>query len=96
MQHLKTRLLALLMIIGGVGLVYYNWYDLHHAGKYSVKVAAFGPAVVIGGIFLLLFPAQAGKPTTTQEKIVTLGVFGIGFVVGLVNWYLMAPGFFGR
>jgi CDP-diglyceride synthetase len=96
MSHLKARIFGLILIIVCVALVYYNWHQLLHEGSYSVKLAAFGPVGVVGGLFLLLFPAQGGKPTTTKEKITVLLVFGLGLVVGLVNWYLMDPGFFGR
>jgi hypothetical protein len=61
-----------------------------------VKLAAFGPVVGIGGIYLLMFPSQAGKPTTTKQKITVLLVLVIGMLAGLVNWYLMDPAFFGR
>ena len=61
-----------------------------------MKLAAFGPVGVIGGLYLLLFPWMGGKPTTAKEKIIGLIVFGIGVVAGLINWYLMDPGFFGR
>jgi hypothetical protein len=50
----------------------------------------------MGGIFLLLFPGKGGKPETTRDKVIALLVLGIGLVVGLYNWYLMDPGFFGR
>jgi len=50
----------------------------------------------VGGIFLLFFPSFGGKPTTTKHKIVVLVVFLVGLAAGLVNWYLMDPGFFGR
>lgn len=61
-----------------------------------MKLAAFGPVVGIGGVFLLLFPSLGGKPKTAREKIIALIVFAIGLVAGLINWYLMDPGFFGR
>lgn len=96
MHHLKARILALVLIAVSVGLIYYNWQQLHQEGRYSMKLAAFGPVVGIGGVFLLLFPSMGGKPTTAKEKIVLLVVFGIGLVAGLINWYLMDPGFFGR
>ena len=95
-MNLKTRLFAAVLILLGVGLVYYNWRDLWHAGQYSVKLATFGPVVGVGGLYLLVFPSRIGKPTTTGEKIAGLVVFGIGLAAGLVNWYLMDPGFFGR
>jgi hypothetical protein len=61
-----------------------------------MKLATFGPVVGIGGFYLLLFPSRAGKPNTTAEKIAVLIVLGIGLAAGLINWYLMDPGFFGR
>jgi hypothetical protein len=96
MHHFKARILALALIVVSVGLIYYNWHQLHQEGRYSMKLAAFGPVVGIGGVFLLLFPSMGGKPTTAKEKIVVLVVFVIGLVAGLINWYLMDPGFFGR
>jgi hypothetical protein len=59
-----------------------------------MKLATFGPVIAVGGIYLLIFPARAGKPTTTMEKIKMLLVLGIGMLAGLVNWYFMDPGFF--
>jgi hypothetical protein len=96
MQFLRTRILALVLILLGIGLVYFNWHQLLKEGSYSMKLAAFGPLIGVGGLFLLLFPSMGGKPTTTKEKIILLVVFVVGLVAGLVNWYLMDPGFFGR
>jgi hypothetical protein len=59
-------------------------------------MAAFAPLGVVGGIFLLLFPSLGGKPNTRKEKVIVLIVFLVGLAAGLVNWYLMDPGFFGR
>jgi hypothetical protein len=94
MSHLKARLFALIMILVGAGLVYYNWHQLLQEGRYSFKLAAFGPVVVVAGFFLLLFPGRSGKPTSTKERLLVLLVFVIGLAAGLVNWYLMDPGFF--
>lgn len=96
MHHLKARLLAIVLILVSLGLVYYNWRQLWQDGSYSMKLASFGPVITIGGIYLLLFPARAGKPNTTKDKVMVLLVLGIGLLAGLVNWYLMDPGFFGR
>jgi len=96
MQHMKARLLAIVLILLSLGLIYYNWRQLLQDGSYSMKLAAFGPVITIGGIFLLIAPARAGKPTTTKEKITVLLVLVVGLLAGLVNWYLMDPGFFGR
>lgn len=96
MQPVKARILAVVLILISAGLIYYNWYQLQHEGRYSMKLAAFGPLLSIGGLFLLFFPSMGGKPTNAKEKIIALIVFGIGLAAGLVNWYLMDPGFFGR
>lgn len=96
MNYIKARLFGVVLILLGIALVYLNWRDLWTEGTYSMKLAAFAPLVSIGGVFLLLFPAQAGKPNTTAEKVTVLLVLAIGLVAGLVNWYLMDPGFFGQ
>jgi hypothetical protein len=93
---MKARLLAIVLILVSLGLIYYNWRQLLQDGSYSMKLAAFGPVITIGGIFLLISPSRAGKPTTTKEKITVLLVLLVGLLAGLVNWYLMDPGFFGR
>ena len=96
MHHLKARLFAIVLILVSLGLIYYNWQQLLRDGSYSMKLAAFGPVITVGGIFLLISPTRAGKPTTTKEKITVLLVLVVGLLAGLVNWYFMDPGFFGR
>ena len=96
MRYLKARLLGVIIILIFGGLTYYNWHQLNTEGRYSLKLAAFGPVGLIGGFFILLFPAKGGKPETTRDKIIALLVFGVGLAAGLVNWYLMDPGFFGQ
>ena len=96
MGHLKARLLAVFIIIVFAGLTYWGWHQLTTEGKYPLKVAAFGPVGIVGGLFLLVFPAKAGKPETAADKIIVMVVFAVGLAAGLLNWYLMDPGFFGR
>ena len=96
MTHIKARLFGLLLIVIGAGLVYYNWQQLWSKGEYSLKLASFGPLIVVGGLFMLLVPTAAGKPETTKQKLLVLVVFVVGLAAGLVNWFLMDPGFFGR
>ena len=96
MQAVKARILGLVLMVLGSALVHINWHQLQSDGNYSIKMAAFGPLIAVGGVFLLLFPSMAGKPSTAKEKIIVLLVFVIGLAAGLVNWYLMDQGFFGR
>ena len=96
MQTFKARAFGLALILVSIGLVYYNWRQLLQEGRYSMKLASFGPVVGVGGFFLLLFPSMAGKPTTAKEKVIVLVVLVIGLVAGLINWYLMDQGFFVR
>jgi len=93
---MKTRLFGLLLILISAGLTYLGWHELLSEGRYPMKVAAFAPVGVIGGLFILLFPTKAGKPETTKDKVIVLVVFGVGLAAGLLNWYLMDPGFFGK
>jgi hypothetical protein len=90
------RILALVLIVVSVGLIYFNWHQLLQEGRYSMKLAAFAPVVGIGGVHLLLFPSMGGKPTTVKAKIIVGIVLVIGLLAGLINWFLMDPGFFGR
>jgi hypothetical protein len=94
-MYIKQRLFGVVLIIGFIALIYYNWRQLWTEGSYSLKLAAFGPVGVIGGFFLMLFPTMGGKPNTTRERVVLLAVFVVGLVAGLVNWFLMDPGYFG-
>ncbi len=96
MDYLKSRLFAVVIILLFAGLMYVNWHQLISEGSYSMKLAAFGPVGVVGGLFLLLFPEKGGKPETVKDKVIAMVVFGIGLIAGLYNWYLMDPGFFGR
>ena len=95
-MHLKARLFAVVLILVFGFLTYYNWQQLYAEGKYSLKLAAFGPLGIIGGLFLLVLPQYFGKPENTKEKLIVMTVFVIGLVAGLVNWYWMDPGYFGR
>lgn len=94
-MFIKQRLFGLLLIVVFAGMVYYGWYTLRTEGVYYLKMATFAPVGVVGGIFLLLFPAMGGKPNSGRQKVIVLAVFAIGIVAGLINWFLMDPGFFG-
>lgn len=94
-MYIKQRIIAVLLILFSVAMIYYGWYRLSEEGVYSMKMAAFAPLGVVGGLFLLFFPSLGGKPTTTRDKVIVFVVFALGLVAGLINWFLMDPGFFG-
>ena len=96
MRNLKVRIFAVVLILLFAGMTYYNWHQLMTEGKYSLKMAAFGPVGMVGGLFLLALPTKVGKPQTTSDKLLVLGVLILGLLAGLVNWYLMDPKFFVR
>ena len=94
MPYIKQRIIAVLLILFSAAMIYYGWYRLWEEGVYSLKMAAFAPLGVVGGLFLLFFPSLGGKPNTTKDKIIVFIVFAVGLVAGLINWYLMDPEFF--
>jgi hypothetical protein len=83
MLNLKVRLFALMLIVLFAGMTYYNWHQLHSEGKYSLKMAAFGPVGVVGGLFLLVLPSKVGKPQTLTDKLLVLGVLILGLAAGI-------------
>src|SRR5690242_21817577 len=95
MLYIKQRLLAVLLILGSIGMIYYGWYSLRTEGVYYLKMAAFSPLLGIGGLFLLLFPSIGGRPNTTKQRVIGFAVFGIGIVAGLGDWLLLGAGVFG-
>ena len=95
MSYVKQRIIAVLLILFSAAMIYYGWYRLREEGVYSLKMATFAPVGVVGGLFLLIFPSLGGKPTTKKQKVIVFVVFAIGLVAGLINWFLMDPGFFG-
>lgn len=94
-MYIKQRLFGLVLLLGGIGMIYWNWRDLWNEGEYSLKMAAFSPLVSVGGLFLIFFPTLGGKPDSTKDKVIVMLVFAVGIIAGLINWYLMDPGFFG-
>ncbi|HEU0251482.1 MAG TPA: hypothetical protein VFR12_00535 [Pyrinomonadaceae bacterium] len=94
-MYIQQRLFGLVLLLGSIGLIYWGWRELWNEGVYSLKLAAFSPLIGVGGIFLLFFPTMGGKPNTTREKVLLMMVFVVGIIAGLVNWFLMDPGFFG-
>lgn len=95
MKYWKVRLFALVIILVSALLVYFNWQQMLLDTTYSIQTATFGPMCVVGGIFLLLFPTNVGKPETPMQKIFAVLMVIVGLAAGLINWYLMDPGFFG-
>jgi hypothetical protein len=79
-----------------VALPTHNWRQLAGEGRYSMKMAVVGPAGILGGVYLLLFPDKFGRPETRKDNVIVLGVFARGVLAGGYNWYLKDPAYFGR
>ena len=94
-MYIKARLFSVVIVLISAFMIYTNWQQLQTEGKYSQKIAAMAPVGIVAGLFLLLFPRYFGKPNSTSEKVIVMIVFVIGLAVGLLNWFLMDPGFFG-
>ena len=94
-MYIKQRLFGLLLIVVFAGMIYYGWYTLRTEGTYYLKMATLGPVGVVGGLILLLFPTMGGTPKTVRQKVIVFGLLAIGIVAGVINWFLMDPGFFG-
>lgn len=94
-MHTKRRVLGLLLIVAFAGMIYYSWYTLRTEGTYYLKMATMGPVGIVAGLIMVFFPSMGGTPRTIREKVIVFGLLAIGIVAGLVNWFLMDPGFFG-
>lgn len=68
MAILKMRFFALVLILVSAGLIYYNWHQLLQEHPYSMKLAAFAPLCMIGGLYLLIFPSKGGKAHNCEGK----------------------------
>lgn len=52
----ETRIWALISAVIGVGFWAWSWYIPLFAGKNTLKLGGLGPAIILGGLALLLFP----------------------------------------
>jgi len=68
MHYFKARIFAVGLILVSIGLIYFNWHQLLQEGRYSMKLAAFGPVVGIGGIYLLIFPSREESPPLPGKR----------------------------
>jgi drug/metabolite transporter (DMT)-like permease len=91
MGYWKVRLFALAAIALSAWITYSNWQEALTESTYDMRVATFGPVMVVFGVFLFFFPTKIGRPETTKDKIITMLVFGVGLAAGFYNWYLMDP-----
>lgn len=95
MTNIPQRLFGLLIAVISAGGIYFVWSKVQAENIYYPKLAVFAPLGVVVGIFLMILPQFSGKPETTREKAIVFSVCGIGIVAGLINWFLIDPGFFG-
>jgi hypothetical protein len=94
-MYLKQRIFGFVIMLISIGMIYWGWHELRTEGEYSLRMAAFSPLIGVGGVFLMLFPTMGGKQGTTKGKLIVMLVLAVGVIAGLLNWFLMDPGFFG-
>jgi hypothetical protein len=95
LMYLKQRIFGFVIMLISIGMIYWGWHELRTEGEYSLRMAAFSPLIGVGGVFLMLFPTMGGKQGTTKGKLIVMLVLAVGVIAGLLNWFLMDPGFFG-
>ena len=93
-MNLPQRLFGLIIAIISAGGLYFVWSKAQTENLYYPKLAVFAPLGVIVGIFLMILPQYSGTPETTRDKIIVFSVFAVGIIAGLIDWYLIDPGFF--
>lgn len=83
-SRLKERLTCVGLIVGGIAMFAYNWYDLINEHRYFPKMAWGAPVVVLVGITGLFIPLNERR-----NRVIAWVVMGIGFALGLANGYWM-------
>ena len=57
MRYMRARILGAVITLVFIGLTWLGWHQLFTDGRYSLKLAAFSPVGIVGGLFLLAFPS---------------------------------------
>lgn len=97
MKTLQIRAFFLVCILLVVGLVYWDgYYQVQQSHRYSIKVPAAGPLLIVMALYLMMFPTRTGKPATANERRDMWIVMAIGAAADLVNLYQIDPSMFGR
>ena len=99
MSREKQRWLGLLSIVFGVLLTMWMWHDAVTEGSF-LKLTAIGPMLVVFGFGPLLFPFDPTRmrsewgieyPTTLAQYPAPWKItFGVGLVVGFLNYLVVA------
>ncbi|OGE40058.1 hypothetical protein A3D25_04620 [Candidatus Daviesbacteria bacterium RIFCSPHIGHO2_02_FULL_43_12] len=100
---IKHQLVGLLIMIGGIFITRMIWSSAQDTGRYLVQAAGVGPAAVVLGIAMILFPTYREERLAKGEDLSNLKGFqlvtprwwviiAIGLLAGLANLYFL--GFF--
>jgi hypothetical protein len=92
----RTQLTGLFFLLGGVALTIFNWRFALADGKYYVSASFLAPFVACVGLSVLLYPLPVTETGAVQRrpwKDLPTGqkmLYGVGVVLGVVNWVLIS------
>jgi hypothetical protein len=89
-QNSKSRLKAVLLFVGGLGIIVFNFYLRFSSGSfYPVSLLIAGIMVSMGAVSILK-PGFLDGPTTEKEKTTNNIVGLIGMVGGGLLWVVLS------
>jgi hypothetical protein len=92
----RTKLFGLLFLIGGLVMTILHWRYALAYGKYFVAMSILAPFVACAGLAMLLYPPALTETGAVQQhpwKELPTGqktLYGLGGVLGVVNWVLIS------
>ena len=86
---------AYLIPVGLAGL-WWNYHLVHTRGEYWVKVGLFAPALLVMGLFFLVFPDEDPMEATALRdfRLRHWASYALAFGAAFANWYALSHGWY--